>query len=350
MLWLPEHDRHLISLREAADEYGWTHEQIAADMSQWFEQSFTKDQISGRLRRLPPLRGLRDLPIIDPMPAFHRHFNRSGRVLYPQPKSGLEEYLSTLRRRNTRYKTLHISDLHLDQENRQLLDFVLRAHGDADLCVVGGDALDIYAYSRFSKDKNHPIEGEIEAWMRLQEFLSRTFAHVLVIDSNHLARVGAALASVPSGLGFLVEPNLLRYLSSPFPNVHVTDDWWVQVHDAVFTHGDGSKGLAPKTALMVHEKLQRFGAVGHIAVQDYHVLVQAHTHACGSVIEGNRKIIESGCLAKLPIDYTINARSVANRRPQVNGYAVVVQKGGRALLNESDYRYLGDLIDTDKSA
>jgi hypothetical protein len=342
MRWTDEYNKHLLAFRE---QFPDSSSDVARAMSLWFETPFTKDQVQKQVLRLTRKATLGEQPTVPYMPTFRKYFDGDGQSYTRPTRRPLGAVLSTLQDKSGRVQLLHLSDLHVDQHDATKIDAVLRRHSGADLVVVGGDALDIYAYSRFAKDRNIPVEREIEAWMGLQEFLAREFPAVVIIDSNHLQRVGAALAGIPAGLGFLVETNLHRHLAQPFANVYVVDSWLLQIEDACFSHGDFARTRAPKAAEKVHEKIARFRAAGQLVIngivypQDrpHRVLVQAHTHQVGSTVVNGVKLIESGCLAKLPLDYTVSSRSIPFTTPQVNGYAMVVQRHGRSVLNESTY-------------
>jgi hypothetical protein len=115
----------------------------------------------------------------------------------------------------------------------------------------------------------------------------------------------------------------------------VINDWWVPIGDCVFAHADYSGGKAPKSAEQVYTKLDNYMRAGQLPRIEMRCVVQAHTHHVGTSYQRGVKCIEPGCLAKLPLEYTIDARSAGSVHPQQNGYASVVQRHGRTLLNES---------------
>jgi hypothetical protein len=333
--WTASEDARLVAYRE---DPKYSYSDIARMMNQWFETTeFTKDMCQKRAQVLAPPPPLPAAP--EMMPNFRRYFDEDGQPLVTPPKRNLVDYLMGLALSDYRVEILHISDLHVDQHDEELLDQVLRRHASADLVVIAGDFLDIYAYSRFDKLKNRPIEGELENGVRLLEHISANFPHVVVIQSNHLDRVARSI-SVPTGLQFLVEPNLMRHLARPFRNVHTVEEFYVQIGDAIFSHADYTSGLAPQSALQVHKSLAAKTAVGYTDLRPWRVLVQAHTHRVGCTVTGGVKLIESGCLARLPLDYTTTAKSMRFSEPQANGYAVVVQRNGVSLVNECREHYL----------
>jgi hypothetical protein len=339
MEWTPTKDAKLLSLRDS----GLTFTECAEAMTNWYGETCTKDACSNRMKVIVRPPGLSDQPPSIHMPFFHKYFDEEGQPLNEPKKYDLQLYIdSGMVAPNNKQEILHISDLHIPFQNEELLDTILRRHAAADLVVVTGDALDCYAYSRFPKDRNVPIEQEIESWIRLQAFLAARFPNVVIVDSNHADRVKLALATVPLGLSFLVEPNIHRYLARPFNNVHVVGNWYFQVGDAIFAHADYARGRAPQSVVKVAEFLENNRQVGQLDIQPFRLLVQAHTHKVGTLIFKGRKLVESGCLARLPLDYTVSAGSVSFPEPQVNGYVSVVQENGRTDLNASREHYLGD--------
>lgn len=339
-MFTPEIDKRLFALREQ----GYSFSQIAARLTLEFGSghvSYTKDQVQKRYQAISPTLRLVAAPAHIAMPYFQAHFDERGRPREPvglTKLADLAQYVESLDRRLS--KTLVLSDLHVDQHDEALLVEALNAHRDADLVVINGDALDIYAYSRFRREANRPIEGEIEAWMRIQaEYLSR-FPWVVITDSNHAQRIPRAV-TIPDGLQFLLEPNIMRHLALPFCNIVALDDWWYQVGDVIYAHGDYAARRAPRTAEQVAAWFRaRLGSGQFPELRPFRVLVQAHTHRVGCVVLGGIKVIESGCLAKLPLDYSRAAHQVRWQEPQANGYVVVVQDRGRAILNECREYYV----------
>lgn len=337
MEWTPDAIARLRALREQ----GLSVSEMAAALGAFYGTRVTVREVQRQLRGLAAGEALRARPPAPAMPYFHKYFDEHGQPRASPPKQDLEAYLAALAAKPRKVEILHLSDLHVNQHDEELLDQVLRRHQAADLVVVAGDFLDLYQYSRFAKAEHLPFEAELEAGVRLLEFLSERFPLVVFIESNHHERVRLALQAVPSGLHFLVEPNIMRHLTQPFANCLALDRWWVQVGDAVFTHADYARGVAPRSAERVALWLEYHRRVGQLPLQPFTVVVQAHTHRVGSRILAGIKCIETGCLAKLPLGYAQEARAVAYPEPQMNGYAVVVQRGGRSLLNECREYYLG---------
>jgi hypothetical protein len=336
MNWTAEQATRLLSYRE---QYPESFDKVARSMADWYDRPFTKDACQKKyqtLRAESAITQLSDLLIPDMMPNFHRHFDEAGRPYLVAPKADWTNYLYDRAVSGDRVELLHVGDLHVPLHDDRLLDRVLRRHRAADLLVVAGDALDIYGFSRFPKARNIPLEREIEEWCRIQDFIAGAFPHVVIIGSNHLDRINRVLTDqVPMSLRFLLEPDLLGYLAQPYANVHVLPDWYVAIGDCIFAHGDHSGGLAPKSAWDVWDKISTFMRAGHFPKLEIRCVVQAHTHHIGTAWDVDVKLIEPGCLAKLPLEYTVAANSVRFKKPQQNGYASIIQRYGRTLLNES---------------
>jgi hypothetical protein len=333
-VWTTELDKRLFALRER----GWSFAQIAAGLSLETGQTFTKDQIQKRYRRVRRGLQLAPAPRTRLMPYFSLLFDETGQPRREPTKLDLDAALAPLLER--RMRILVISDLHVSQHDEDLLVAVLNRHRDADLIVVNGDALDIYAYSRYQKYHNRPIEQEIDDWCRIQLTYLAAWPLVLITDSNHAQRVPRA-AVVPDGLRFLLEPNVMRHLARPFSTILALDEWYVQIGDAIIAHGDYATRRVPRAAEQVAAWFRkRVGSEQFPHLRPFRVLVQAHTHRVGCVVTAGTKVIESGCLARLPLDYTTRAHQVRYDEPHANGYVELVLDRGRAVLNECREYYL----------
>jgi hypothetical protein len=335
--WDETADKKLVALREQGKSFSEVAARLTLELGQG---EISKDACQARYQRVAGEYLFYAGPEARYMPYYYGGFDDAGKPYTTTPKLSLEKYLLRRSTESDTLKILHVSDLHVAEHDEELLVRAFNENLDADVVVVAGDALDIYAYSRFARNRNRPIEREIEEWMRIQtEYLAK-FPIVLIIDSNHAQRVPRAI-SIPDGLQFLVEPNIMRYLAQPFTNIIAYDDWYVQIGDAIFAHGDYAVSTAPKAAEQVagwfslRAKSDQFPQI-----HSFNLLVQAHTHRVGCVVTSGVKVIESGCLARLPLEYTATMQSAKYKQLQSNGYAVVVQKNGRSVLNDSREFYL----------
>jgi hypothetical protein len=229
-------------------------------------------------------------------------------------------------------KVLMLSDLHIPFHNKPAIEQAVQEHQDADLLVIGGDLMDFHSLSPFRKTQYVPLELEIQEAVSLVTWLAERFPKILVLDSNHNHRVEKSV-SIPPNLSFLFESNLIRRILSHLSNVEVLDKWWVQIHDAVICHAERASKVNLKTAVECVKHFLQHGPL--MGVQPFRVLVQAHTHAQGETILGGYQIkaIESGCMALLPLDYTLEARHVGKYEPQISGYVVLEFREGNAVLN-----------------
>lgn len=336
--WTPEYDRKLLALRHGTGDglqaVGRSFAEIARRMNAWFGvEHFTKDNVQKRYRLITPPPSLADFPPARPTPYLSRYFDADGKLIgRPAEREPLEARLSRLHAESRPITTLVLSDTQGVFCDEEKLAAALDAHPDADIIMLPGDVADWENVSRYDKTRDIPLVYECDWLVRLYELLEQRYpdSPVIVTNSNHRRRVEHAVRQLPSSLLFLVEHNPERYLAQPFRNVYAIESWWIQVGDVIYAHMEGrtrQPGDNVRDAIdrFLLEFLQR-------RVGRFNVVVTGHSHKVATIKYKTILGIEPGTLARLPLPYQESATVVD--AVQENGYAVVAQKRGEALLNE----------------
>lgn len=252
-------------------------------------------------------------------------------------------------------KILVLSDLHIPFHNMEMIDWAVTTERDADELVLLGDLWDMYAASRFVKNRRIDVLEELEiGYSMLVDWLQQ-FERVVVVVGNHDTRparlvmrehveVAPLLLSpleyvkyrmVSDGqahlLERLVEP---RYLvRGSHPSYPVVTDFLYVVGDAVLGHFEVSrKGPGMTAYRLAMEWLPTWGPL--VGVEQARVLVQGHVHRLSKGIYGKTTIIESGCCAHV-LDY-VTQYPLSYAPPSI-GYVVLYQDDGVTDINRSGY-------------
>jgi len=305
------------------DPEGYSESQIARIMTQEFEEEFSRDAVHNKIIRLD-LRSLLNKAVTDFMPYFNKYreiIEGEGEV---EKTFQIEQNQTTVDIPSERLKILHLGDLHIPFQNDEQVQVAVNRNRTADIAVVI-EISDCYSISRFNKNLSVPFQIEIDNILRYFEYLSETFPLVFVAGGNHEKRVNKTFTKgVPESLLFLVKSNMLRMLARPFPNIIVFDQPIMQINDAIFTHAEYFSKIDLKSGINVYQFLTEWKKA--LDLCDYRLVVQSHTHMLGATYRqgGELKVIESGCLCRIPDYAVVNFYS----KPQINGYVVVVQKNG----------------------
>ena len=322
--WNIEQVKRLTEL--VCDPEGYSESQIAGIMSEESGELFTRDAVHNKIFRLE-LRTLVDKPTTDIMPYFnkYREIIESDAVI---PKSVRVPNESGFIDFSGKIKILYLGDPHIPFQVDEQIQTAVNRNLGADI-VVTNEVMDCYSISRFTKSISVPFEVEVDNTVRYLEFLSETFPIVYVVGGNHEARLNRAFRTgVPPSLLFLVNDNILRFLSKPFPNVVTVERPYMQVNDAVFTHAEYFSKIDLRAGMSAFGFLREWQ--GSLGLRDFRLIVQAHSHMLGSTYRaGDFKIMEGGTLTMVP-DYAVDN---FYSKPQTNGYIVVVQKDGVTDFN-----------------
>lgn len=257
--------------------------------------------------------------------------------------------------RRTDHKILVLSDLHIPFTCNPMLEAAFHEHGDADEVVLLGDIWDMYAVSRFGKDRQIDVVEELETGTSLITSLLDRFPKVVVVLGNHDTRpVRWVERENPQMLPLVLSPleyvkyrlvterrdHLLERLVIPtytvsgsHPEYPIVTNHVYLVGDALLGHFEVSrKGPATTSYRLAMEWLPFWGPM--IGADGIRVLVQGHVHRLSKCQYGPYLLIESGCCAHL-MGYTIRA-PLAYSVPGV-GYVVLHQRDGVTDFNRSGY-------------
>jgi predicted phosphodiesterase len=236
-----------------------------------------------------------------------------------------------------------LADAHCPFHDVAAVEAFLKAEAGADLCILGGDTMDMYGVSRFTKYEAVPMEAELASAQWLIERLSETFPEVRVIEGNHdtprlermvLERLSPdAVTAIRFLTGGTLSP--VEAICKQFANVqHVknkvgrfTLSWYAQVGDLLVAHAE-KYSTVPGSALRgIDDWLTHFHDIAKL--KPWRVLMQAHTHAQSHLFwKADKQLVEIGCMCQTH-GYQMGARLAG--RPQRIGWARCEQRDGRTL-------------------
>lgn len=319
-------DRRLLEL----ETLGHSQSEIAGILSEEFSIQISRDCVKNRLARVPRF-NLSDKPIADIMPYFNRHRAVIEGTEPTPPKVNLKAYLESLGKGKKR--VLVLEDMHIPFQDEEKLQKAIDIGRGCDIVIRNGDVVDMFAISKFEKEENVPLEVELDGLVRTNEYTAQVFDGVPIIDiqSNHPWRVKKAI-QMPTSLQFLVKTDVLEMLARPFPTIHVSDDWWVQVNSTIFCHAEKNSVVPVKAADDAWSWFKEWQSEGEMGIRHFDTLVQGHTHSLSAYFRSGGKIFEGGSLCKL-MKYT--RRGIKYRRPQTRGAVVITWRDGVADLNAS---------------
>jgi len=303
---------------------GYSESQIASIMTDEFGENYSRDSVHNKILRLN-LRELLDKPVTDFKPYYNKYKDIIESEIEVPKTLSISDNQVVVELPKEKLKILHLGDLHIPFQNDEQVQVAVNRNRTANL-VVAVEMSDCYSISRFNKNLSVPFEVEVDNIVRYYEYLSETFPLVFVVSGNHEKRINKTFTrGVPPSLLFLVKTNMMRLLARPFPNIIVFDRPIIQINDAVFTHAEYFSKIDLKSGINAYNFLAEWKKA--LDLEDYSLVVQSHTHMLGATYRqgGELKVMESGCLCRIPDYAVINFYS----KPQINGYVVVVQKNGK---------------------
>ncbi len=318
--WTNDKSRRLGEL--ISDPQKLSESQIATKMTDEFGEEFSRDSVHNKILRLN-LRTLLERPVPDYMPYYNKYRSVIEAEDDGVPKNYEKIHPSYVDMPKDKFKILHLGDPHIPFQDDNELQTAINRNLTADL-VVTTEVLDCYAISRFNKNLSVPFEIELDNAIRYFEMLNEVFPLTFVMGGNHDKRIGKDfMKGVRPELLFLAETNLFKVLAKPFPNIIVFEQPVLQVNDCVFTHAEYFSKVDLKAGVNVYNFLTEWKE--SLDLKPYRTVIQSHTHMLGATYRGgNTKIMESGCLCRVP-DY---AATNFYGKPQTNGYIVVNQEKG----------------------
>ncbi len=325
--WDMKKTARLLELKH--DGSGYSEYEIADMMTEEFGTEFTRDAVHNKITRLQEReQSLTRRPVTDIMPYYSKYKDiiESDDVIAKTFE--LQPNQMCIEIPKEKLTILHLGDLHIPFQHDEQIQTAMNRHASADI-VVTTEVIDCYSISRFNKNLSIPFEVEVDNAVRFFETLSQDFPLTIVTSGNHDKRIDKSfMKGVPPALLWLVKGSILKLLARPFPNIVVAESPVLQINDAVFAHAEYFSKIDLKAAINVRTFLQEWQDT--LDLRNYRVVVESHTHMLGATYRsGNMKIMESGCLCKVP-DYSVAG---FYSKPQTNGYVVIVQKGGVSDFN-----------------
>lgn len=232
-------------------------------------------------------------------------------------------------------KILNLADLHIPFTDYKNVVAIIKKHKDADILMLNGDIFDLFAVSKYAKDKEVALKRELEEGREFLEYVSKIFKDVVITEGNHERRLKNYVINViPTDMQFLFPQDIFKLVVSgevlkkkPLNNVHIVGSWWVKLFDVIFAHPDNYAGANLKTVQNTSEHFLLVKNVPH------RMCIIGHTHRAGWLVTGEIKLMETGCLC-FEMDY--HNGSKFTRTKWTEAYAVVhIDKNGQSDFNES---------------
>jgi len=254
-------------------------------------------------------------------------------------------------------KILCISDLHIPFDRDDLVYKIIQDHKDADILVVNGDLLDLYAVSTWPKERSIILRKEYDIAMEYMKVFSRTFKNVVFTRGNHEYRLNRYFHSnISPSVSFMVSKEILSRLvrgevydeegnvvtQHAFNNIHYDsgpEAWFVKIGKAMFIHPTSFSRVEGKTVISGQEYFMER--------TDIQAVVLSHTHQQVQIPSRNKMCIETGCLC-CPMDYEKQGK--LQYKAMTLGYTVIYQDAeGNVDFNRSHNVYLGTQYPVKKS-
>jgi hypothetical protein len=323
--WTFDKSRRLTEL--VCDPEDYSESEIAKIMTDEFGEEFSRDAVHNKIIRLSA-RTLLDRPVTDIMPYYSKYKDIIESEDPIEKTFEIPQNQMSVELPKDKLTILHLGDLHIPFQSDDQIQTAMNRHASADI-VLTTEVLDCYSISRFNKNLSVPFEVEVDNAVRYFETLSENFPLTIVTSGNHDKRIDKAfMKGVPPALLWLVKGSILKLLARPFPNIIVAESPVLQINDAVFAHAEFFSKVDLKAAMNVREFLNEWKDT--LNLRNFRLVVESHTHMLGATYRsGNMKIMESGCLCKVP-DYSVAG---FYSKPQTNGYLVIVQKDGKTDFN-----------------
>lgn len=225
---------------------------------------------------------------------------------------------------------------------------------DSETLVCTGDIADYYSKSRFPKSRHQDFKQELRALFFELEWLSTHWENVKIMMGNHDDRPEKLLNNLLNGhaeLHLMLEPNLLKWLSSFFDNIEIVgtqvnllgiDEMVKKTVSHVYQHGDiifthAERSNVKRETLMENISKWVGGWAGYLGLKPYGVIVQSHNHTdlktTGERGEKWFLIPTASTPLSVGMEYVLHPKMVG-RTPSV-GYAVFYQDNGKTDYNRS---------------
>jgi hypothetical protein len=217
-----------------------------------------------------------------------------------------------------------------------LVKHIISEESDANILVLNGDLLDLFAVSTFAKDKTVALKRELEEGRAFLEAVSKVFDEVVVTEGNHERRLRNYIKHViPTDMHFLFPQDVLEvtqqgtvFKKEPLENVHIVGSWWIRLFDTIFAHPDNYSSVPMRTVISTSEHFKMTKNVPHRAC------VIGHTHQAGYLIDRGTLVMETGCL-NYDMDYKNGSKFT--KLNWTRAYATFVfDEEGNNLFNQAN--------------
>jgi predicted phosphodiesterase len=262
--------------------------------------------------------------------------NKKRDVSVPKPPKG----------KITKY--MMVNDLHIPFHNPEAVKCAIE-HGKqekVDKLIVGGDTLDCYSLSRFSKFLSVSIRDEYKQARLFFDYASRSFNEVLVLSGNHEAREKKYFSSklTADELQWLLVTPMLNRVAQDMANVkiiknvkHETDmNWFAQIgKDVIVGHPERSSVYHLKPVDDFRRWIDCWGDALGVNPRP-RMIIAGHSHNAGMSWSGNTLIVENGCLCQFQ-SYAL-APSLYSK-PQRLAYTTWEMNDGNVVVNSVKQHY-----------
>jgi hypothetical protein len=250
---------------------------------------------------------------------------------------------------------VHFSDLHIPFLNQSALLAAIEANRDADVCVIGGDALNAGAASRFIESEIVHPKDEFAKLTVILQTVAETFPEVRVNIGNHPDRIRKYFGTrIAPYMMFLVRTNPLEYVAEGLKreqgvsNITVAkpiidgldnSNFVTLVGDCAFTHAEAHSKISTRPAENVARWLRRWER--HLPNRP-RVVVQEHNHRGGKFYDDElgALLIQAPCLSQ---NVSYQATSDIKYGPNQLGWVRIEQDAdGHCLINRCNYFLLDE--------
>ena len=243
---------------------------------------------------------------------------------------------------------VNISDLHIPFHREDLLVKCVKTAKEqgCKIAVQGGDFIDCFAFSRFTKFKHINPEDEIKTADKVLQYLSSEFDEVIIIKGNHERRSYKYFAErVPSEFMFMVDWDIMENLAKGYSNARCHRQmldgepisFFYQRGDAIFGHAETSSKTEGKPVKNFLDWLLNWK--DRLGLKPFKVVLENHIHQLSKFCTMNDiTCFETGCLCETQ-GYAVDAN--IKYRPQRNGFVIIHQRDGITDINNSHYYQLG---------
>jgi predicted phosphodiesterase len=241
-----------------------------------------------------------------------------------------------------RVKYMMINDLHIPFHDDRAVICAIE-HGKKEgvgKLIVGGDTIDLYSLSRFSKYETVSIKDEFKQSKIFFDYVAKGFNEVIVLSGNHEARERKYFASKLNAdeLQWLLGKSMLERVTEDNPNVHIaknikhnTDmNWFMQIgKDVIVGHPERSSTYHLKPCDDFRRWLDQWGDSLGVNPRPRMIII-GHTHSAGMTWSGNTFLVENGCMCQ-PQAYSMTP-SLYNK-PQRLAFTIWEMLNGEVVIN-----------------